>query len=381
MSFSDLVHEIIETAFRLVPFPTRTGVRVVGKPDKMSPVFLTGNFDLTVRRVLRALRGIDGYLLVAPSRGINVWCASSGGHLSTHQVVTALKLARLNERVTHREVILPQLAATGVEGKEVRRRTGWIVRFGPADAADIPAYLANGKQKTDDMRHVRFGPRERLEMAAAWATPMAVIATLFAWRHLAAVWALVCSLALFVFLFYDCFRFGDRARQAICAAVAVVAVAVTLGAQGNLTAGHLGAWSLAALAVVGVLTFDYAGSSPTGASGMMKEREFHVTLDLDRCTGAYTCWAVCPEACFDKREPIHKVAITHGDRCIRCGACIVQCPQDALAFETPAGLRVDPEQIRRFKLNMFGQRVRPVRSASQLGSTMSSDSNPTADGR
>lgn len=364
MSLAEMLCEVVETGFRLVPVPTRPGVRVVGHPDRSSPVFLTGNYDLTVRRVLRALRGTDGYLVVAPSRGINVWCASSGGHLGTHQVVTALKIARLEDRVVHREVIVPQLAATGVEAKEVRRRTGWIVRFGPADAADIPAYLASEKHKTDAMRHVRFGLRERLEMAAAWATPMSLIATPFAWRHLAAVWALIWSLAIAVFMLYDRIPLGERARQGVYGVLGVAGVAVALAASGGWSGAHLAAWGAACVGIVALLTFDYAGSSPTGASGLFKEREFHVALDLDRCKGAYNCWAVCPEACFDKRPETHKIAITHDDRCIRCGACIVQCPQDALAFQTPDGWRVDPEEIRRFKLNMFGKRVRRVASAA-----------------
>jgi len=39
------------------------------------------------------------------------------------------------------------------------------------------------------------------------------------------------------------------------------------------------------------------------------------------------------------------------------GVCLVQCPQDALAFETPTGRRVEPDTIRRFKLNMMGKRA------------------------
>ena len=365
MSLRDLLAEVFETAFRMVPVPARTGLRVVGKPDKLSPVLVTGNYDLTVRRVLRSLHGLDAYLVVAPSKGINVWCASSGGHLTTHQVVTALKLAQLERRVAHREAILPQLAATGVEGKEVRRRSGWIVRFGPAAAADIPAYLAAGKHKTDEMRRVRFSWRERFEMAVAWATPISLLAGLLAWRHWLGATALVWALALAVFALYDRLPFGERLRQATCAMLGVGGVVVMLALVGAGGLRPMLGWSAAAVLVTGVLTFDYAGSSPTGASGMFKEREFHIVLDLERCSGAYNCWAVCPEACFDKRPEIHKVEVTHGDRCIRCGACVVQCPQDALAFETPDGLRVDPEQIRRFKLSMFGQRVRGVGAAPE----------------
>jgi ferredoxin len=40
-----------------------------------------------------------------------------------------------------------------------------------------------------------------------------------------------------------------------------------------------------------------------------------------------------------------------------CGACIVQCPFDALCFESPSGGIVPPETVRRFKLNLLGTRV------------------------
>jgi ferredoxin len=350
MVLADWVAEILETGFRLIPVPVRTGVRVVGTPDRMSPVFLTGNYDLTVRRVLRALRGLDAYLLVANSGGINVWCASSGGHLGTHQVVTALKVAQLEDKVVHREVIVPQLAATGVEGKEVRRRTGWIVRFGPADARDIPAYLAAGKDKPQTMREVRFDLRQRLEMAAAWATPTSIIAAIIGWRHLPGALALVWAAAIVVFLLFDRLPVPQQWRQGL------MALGIAAGANMALAASGAFGW---------LLTFDFAGSSPTAPAGLFEEKTFRVTLDIDRCVGAYTCWAVCPEAVFQQQTEIHKVAIAHPDRCIRCGACLVQCPQDALSFQTPDGRRVGPETIRRFKLNMWGKRVQSAQHVSQ----------------
>jgi ferredoxin len=66
---------------------------------------------------------------------------------------------------------------------------------------------------------------------------------------------------------------------------------------------------------------------------------------------------VSPEACFEKREEVPKVQIAHSDRCIRCGACVVQCPTDALAFEDERGSRIEPATIRQFKLNLLGQRT------------------------
>ena len=280
MSWRDWVTEVVQTCFRLVPVPTRTGLRIIGQPNRESPVFVTGNYDLTVRRVQRALRGLDAYLIVANSHGVNVWCASSGGHLGTHQVVTALKVARLEGRVVHREVIVPQLAATGVESKEVRRRTGWIVRFGPADAGDIPAYLRAGKQKTQTMRQVTFGWRERLEMAVAWATPLSLVAAAIGWRHVPGVMALVWTLAVVIFLVYDRLPLSDRCRRGTLAFAALAGVNASLLLAGRLTAVGTTAWSVTALAVVGVLTFDFAGSSPTAAAGVFEEKAFHASCTL-----------------------------------------------------------------------------------------------------
>ena len=94
---SDFAKDTLQTGFRLAPWPTEPGLREIGKPGPLSPVLVTCNFDLTVRRVMRALRGNDAWLVVAPSSGINVWCAASGGHLSTHQVVTALKTSGVGD--------------------------------------------------------------------------------------------------------------------------------------------------------------------------------------------------------------------------------------------------------------------------------------------
>ena len=377
LSWPDWLAEVVEACLRMFPLPTKTGVQVIGHPDRQSPIFLTGNYDLTVRRLRRTLQDLNAYLIVANSHGVNVWCAASGGHFGTHQVVTALKLAQLEHRVVHREVILPQLAATGVEGKEVRRRTGWIVRFGPADANDIPAYLAADKKKTQAMRQVRFGWRERLEMAAAWSAPISLVfglvAALMSWAYLTGVLALVWTTAIVIFLCYDRLPFSERSRKAIMGVSAVGGVQAALLLSATFTTGAAFGWGMVAAAVVALLTFDFAGSSPTAAAGAFEEKYFQIVLDTDKCAGAYTCWAVCPEAVFEKQPAIRKVAITSDDRCIRCGACIVQCPQDALAFETSDGRRVEPETIRRFKLNLLGKRAvqaQPTPSTAQSESGM-----------
>jgi CO dehydrogenase/acetyl-CoA synthase gamma subunit (corrinoid Fe-S protein) len=158
---------VVQTLLRVLPFPRRTGLIKIGKPNRSSPVLLTCNFQLTVERVKRALAGIDAYLLVANSRGVNVWCAATGGLLTDHDVISVLKTSGIEDLVDHRKVILPQLAATGIEGKVIHRKAGWKVVWGPVYAADIPTFLRNGQQTGRPLRTVSFLWPQRLEMAVA----------------------------------------------------------------------------------------------------------------------------------------------------------------------------------------------------------------------
>jgi len=166
---------IVSTLLRFLPLASKTGLIRLGNPDRNSPVLLTANYVLTVSRVKRTLAGINAFLLVTNSRGINVWCAATGGHLTAHEVISALKTTGIEQLVDHRKVILPQLAATGIEAAMVKERSGWQVVWGPVYARDIPAFLRAGCQKTPAMRQVEFPWKQRLEMAVAWAFPISVI--------------------------------------------------------------------------------------------------------------------------------------------------------------------------------------------------------------
>jgi len=155
--------------FRILPpYPqVKPGVYAVGEPGRDSPLLVTGNFELTVRRLVRAIEGeLDAWILVVDSGGINVWCAAGGGFLTADKIIGALHISGLSEVLHHHAVILPQLCANGVEGWRIREQTGWGVQWGPARAVDIPEYLARGRKKSDAMRWVTFPLRDRLEMTA-----------------------------------------------------------------------------------------------------------------------------------------------------------------------------------------------------------------------
>jgi len=107
------------------------------------------------------LAGIDGYILVLDTKGINVWCAAGKGTFGTDEIVKRVFSTQLKEMVTHRKLILPQLGAPGVAAHEVKKRTGFWVEYGPVRAADLPEYLKT-HTATPGMRKVKFNLRDRL---------------------------------------------------------------------------------------------------------------------------------------------------------------------------------------------------------------------------
>jgi hypothetical protein len=137
------------------------GLYALGNPPPDSPVFITANYTLSFDALRSALRGIDGYIMVLDTRGINVWCAAGKGTFGTDELVNRIELTGLHNVVNHRILILPQLGATGVAAHEVRRRSGFKVEYGPIRATDLPEYLETHRA-TPEMRQVRFNLADRL---------------------------------------------------------------------------------------------------------------------------------------------------------------------------------------------------------------------------
>ena len=63
--------------------------------------------------------------------------------------------------VEHRQLVLPQLGATGVCARSVRKATGFKVIWGPVRADDIIPFLKNGARAEMAMRRVTFTLAER----------------------------------------------------------------------------------------------------------------------------------------------------------------------------------------------------------------------------
>ena len=174
---------------RRMDYRVDPGLYAVGSPRDSSPVLATANYKLTFDVVRRELAGIDAWILVLDTRGINVWCAAGKKRFSTDELAERVIASDLDRVVSHRRVIVPQLGATGVAAHLVRRRCGFSAVFGPVRACDIPAFLDADMKATPEMRRVAFPMWDRFVLTPVelvgiaryglWAVPvLAVLAIL-----------------------------------------------------------------------------------------------------------------------------------------------------------------------------------------------------------
>lgn len=137
------------------------GLYGVGRPGPEAPVLVTANYKLSFDALRRELAGIDAWILVVDTRGINVWCAAGKKTFSTDEVAYQVRSTRLAEIVRHRDLILPQLAAVGVAAARLHQACGFNGTFGPIRAEDLPDFLDRKRQADETMRTVTFRVGER----------------------------------------------------------------------------------------------------------------------------------------------------------------------------------------------------------------------------
>ncbi len=145
-------------------YTVQPGLYAVGDPAADSPVLVTANYKMSFDRLRCELGGRSMWLMVLDTNGINVWCAAGKGTFGTDEIVARVESVRLDEIVSHRTLVLPQLGAVGVSAHEVKRRSGFRVAYGPVRAEDLPAFLDAGMEATPEMRRVRFGLADRLTL-------------------------------------------------------------------------------------------------------------------------------------------------------------------------------------------------------------------------
>ena len=138
------------------------GLYALGSPDNRSPVLVTANYKLSFDRLREALPGRNAWILVLNTEGINVWCAAGKGTFGTEELVRRIESCGLARVVSHRELILPQLAGPGVAAHRVKELSGFRVIYGPIKATDLPAFIEAGLKATPEMRCKTFSAWERV---------------------------------------------------------------------------------------------------------------------------------------------------------------------------------------------------------------------------
>jgi hypothetical protein len=181
------------------------GLYALGDPGRDAPVFVTANYTLSFDALRSAVAGLDCFILVLDTKGINVWCAAGKGTFGTEELVRRIGLTGLADVVDRRTVIVPQLGATGVSAGEVKKGSGFSVEYGPVRAADIPEYLV-AHDARPEMRRVRFGLVERLllvpvEFVHVIVPMLAAAIALFFAGGWPAAWATVAAFSAGTILF------------------------------------------------------------------------------------------------------------------------------------------------------------------------------------
>jgi len=162
LSLNDLVSTFfVRCGINRHSYTVAPGLYAIGEPDKESEVLVTANFKLTLDHVRKELKDVNAWILVLDTRGVNVWCAAGKGTFSTAEIVKRVKACNLERVVDHKRLIVPQLGATGVSARLVKKQSSFRVVYGPVRASDLPAFLENNRTADKSMRQVTFNWYER----------------------------------------------------------------------------------------------------------------------------------------------------------------------------------------------------------------------------
>lgn len=283
------------------------GLYALGTPNEKSPVMATANYKMSFDHLRHALTGRNVWILVLDTKGINVWCAAGKGTFGTKELVSRIESSGLTQIVSHRELILPQLAGPGVAAHEVKKLSGFKVIYGPIRAKDLPAFLSAGLKATPEMRFKTFTTWERIVLI-----PIELVAALKAGLILMAILFMIAFLARLGEGLNNAFNHGLFSALGILTAILAGAVltptllpwlpgrafSIKGGTVGILTAllfiiirwgngmttaerFEMIAWCLLIPALSALLAMNFTGSSTyTSLSGVRKEMRWAVPFQI-----------------------------------------------------------------------------------------------------
>jgi hypothetical protein len=295
------------------------GLYALGSPDNDSPVLVTANYKMSFDCLREALPDRNVWILVLDTNGINVWCAAGKGTFGTDELILRIESAQLAKRISHRQLILPQLSGPGIAAHKVKKCSGFSVIYGPVRAADLPVFMDAGLKATPEMRSKTFTLVERailipVELVGSlkW---LAVILSLFfitggiggtdtftntALNHgLSAVTALISAMVTGLILVPILLPYLPGRAFSLKGAVAglIAAVIFTVfraedisGVTGIL---EILAWLFLFPAIAAYFAMNFTGSSTyTSLSGVKKEMKIALPLEIAAGAAGICLWLV-----------------------------------------------------------------------------------------
>ena len=318
-----------ENLFRLFPEPGLTGLYRIGNPKPGYPLYISGNYQLTMREIFHRLKNADCWVLICDSHGINVWCSALAGHFTTEKILEGFKKTRVLEILSPGMGILPLLSAGGISRHRLSEALNLPFYFGPLgielkDSAP-PAVLPVHDRIVD------FPVSKRLEMGAGSAF-FSVIFCVFLYNFLDPaklifLIPLIYTGSILQSLFTVKTRVFPKALMAGLLQFTLVSVAVKAGIQLSLFDRVIN--SLLMIYIV----FEFQGWSPIDKYSFGSGRRFCVPrIDPKLCRLCGECVNVCPRDVMELHNGFP--VIKHTKNCICCRSCRFQCPENAIYFQS-----------------------------------------------
>ena len=118
-----------------------SGIYEVGEPGPDSPIFVTSNYRLTKIPVEIDIKGanLDAWLLVVDTEGIGIESAVAGGQMSAGSIADEVKETEMFDKVNHRILIIPGMAAR-LSGA-LEDEADCYVAVGPRDSSGIGDFM------------------------------------------------------------------------------------------------------------------------------------------------------------------------------------------------------------------------------------------------
>ncbi|MDP2939003.1 MAG: acetyl-CoA decarbonylase/synthase complex subunit gamma [Candidatus Omnitrophota bacterium] len=125
------------------PLQVEPKIYPVGQVNKDSPVLITTNFSLTYYTVLSEVEASKTpcFIVSVDTEGMSVLTAWAAEKFNSEKIVEALKKNNLEERITHKRLIIPGYVA--VMSGDLEEKSGYQIIVGPRESAGIPSFLKN----------------------------------------------------------------------------------------------------------------------------------------------------------------------------------------------------------------------------------------------